>query len=132
MMNRPVKYFLCFDFETMHKPGVHWRTKFFGHCWLIIPLTDDKCLILDKTNEGFKIVPFECKAIDLALRLVDNACEVYEIPVTKIRNRTIEIFTCTGFVKKALNIKPFWIFTPKQLRRYVNGRFTKVRSTSNR
>lgn len=130
-MPRSVIYYLCFDLDTMLKPGVHWRTKLFGHCWIIVPLTEDKCLILDKTNVGFKIIPFECKGIDLARRLVDNACEVYEVPVKQIVNRTIEIFTCTGFVKKVLNIKPFWILTPKQLRRYVHGRHTKISRTTN-
>lgn len=131
-MSRSITYFLCFDFDTMKTTSVlHWRTKLFGHAWIIIPLTDDKCLILDKTNVGFKIVPFECKGIDLAKRLVDNACEVYEVPVLRNQiNRTIEIFTCTGFVKKVLNIKPFWILTPKQLRSYIHGRHTKVSGTS--
>jgi hypothetical protein len=107
-----------------------FQTRLFGHAWLIAPIDSENCVILDKTTSGFIFKHFSCKAIDLAKKLVENACEVYEVPVKRISNRVPEFFTCTGFVKKVLNIKSFWILTPKQLRRYIHGRHPVVRTTS--
>lgn len=117
-----MKVFACFDFaHSTHLKDVDWFTKWLGHCYVVIPLTDDKCLMMDSTTKGFLIKPFECNALDLIKNLEQNAIIVYGVNVKREVNTAIEICNCTGFVKKVLNINKFWIQTPRQLMRYIHG-----------
>lgn len=131
---RPLKMYACFEFPKrwaqMKDPDFisRARTRIFGHCYVIVPLNSETCLILDKTTQGFFVRGIQKSAIDLVGNLVNNGVQVCEVPVKREINRSLELFTCTGFVKKILNVKKFWILTPRQLWRHFENERSRIPS----
>jgi len=110
-----MKAYACFDFYSKN----NLRNRIFGHCFLVLETSQRKCLVLDKMTKGVKLVEFYCKASTLVVKLRKAGCDCLKVDIYEPNSRMPELFTCTGFVKKCLNIKKWWIFTPRQLWRHL-------------
>ncbi len=99
--------------------------KNINHCYFIIHIRDNVCLMINQTEGGMEMNVYGCSAYDLiesaakngAIDILSHVCKGSDLGNPKMKF----LRTCVGLCKDAMGISAFRVFTPYQLYKYMGG-----------
>lgn len=116
-------YYVVFEKNTHPRWWKIFLNKEVNHCYLITPVTDCTCVLMNPTEGGVAVYTYSKSAFQMLEKLT-NICSIvkrYEVHDEDIKKIRLRLFrNCVGFCKDLLGIHQFFIFTPKQLLEYVS------------
>lgn len=114
-------------FSPSKAPGLWWLDKQFQHCYIVRNEYGRVWTVIEDTHNHLSVHPYLVEEYPTIHDLVGGEAIVLRVK-REIKDRyrgTLCLFNCVEVVKAVLGIRKTFIFTPKQLYRYLYERLDR-------
>ena len=111
-------WMVCFQYKTCK----NWVGKLFGHVILFRNVSAINSIRVEPAWCGMLLIPYSINVKNIAKSLSEEYnCYVYTSLNEDYERVNLMLgFSCVSIVKNLLGINAWWIWTPRQLERYIN------------